>query len=181
MPQGTRANFGDASAKQRTAREKRLESEKEAKRPEDGNGPADKEDKEEDAAARSRRGGGGQGGSPGAVLRRAGGFVFGFGVVQATTQTLRALWDPGRLPAFPLVAHETTLLAAKRVIAEAQEAMAPRLLSSRGLRARGRRAPRRPCSIYQKRGACGSCARAARTPWTRLCARTRTAAAAAAS
>ena len=128
MPQGTRENFGDASAKQRTAREKRLESEKEAKRPEDGNGPADKEDKEEDAAARRAA----EAEAKEATGRLSYGALAALSLAsasQATTQTLRALWDPGRLPAPPpLVAHETTLLAAKRVIAEAQEAMAPRLL-----------------------------------------------------
>ena len=128
MPQGTRENFGDASAKQRTAREKRLESEKESKRPEDGNGPADKEDKEEDAAARRAA----EAEAKEATGRLSYGALAALSLAsasQATTQTLRALWDPGRLPAPPpLVAHETTLLAAKRVIAEAQEAMAPRLL-----------------------------------------------------
>jgi CheY-like chemotaxis protein len=125
MPQGTRENFGDASAKQRAAREKRLESEKEAKRPEDGNAPADKE---EDAAARSAA----EAEAKEATGRLSYGALAALSLAsasQATTQTLRALWDPGRLPAPPpLVAHETTLLAAKRVIAEAQEAMAPRLL-----------------------------------------------------
>ena len=133
MPQGTRENFGDASAKQRTAREKRLESEKEAKRPEDGNGPADKEDKEEDAAARRAA----EAEAKEATGRLSYGALAALSLAsasQATTQTLRALWDPGRPPP-PLVAHETTLLAAKRVIAEAQEAMAPRLLLSGPARA----------------------------------------------
>ena len=140
MPQGTRENFGDASAKRKAlvTREARLESE------------ARGEAKERGGAAGPSEGPGNPGNLPegfsGAdapeleVKEGAGRLSYGAlaalslaSASLATEQTLRALRDPGKLPAPPpLVAHETTLLAAKRVIAEAQEAMAPRLLFLEG-------------------------------------------------
>jgi cAMP-specific phosphodiesterase 4 len=137
MPQGTRENFGDASAKRRALREKE-KSESEARESEDADGHVasetqQKSSAEDDAARRATE--------AEAISTAAGRLSYGAlaalslaSASVATAETLRLLWDRhGKLPAPPpLVAHETTLLAAKRVIAEAQEAMAPRLLFLEG-------------------------------------------------
>ena len=128
MPQGTRENFGDASAKRRALREK---SESEA-RGDDADADASETISAEDVAARRAT----EAEATEAAGRLSYGALAALSLASAslaTAETLRALWDPGKLSAPPpLVAHETTLLAAKRVIAEAQEAMAPRLLFLEG-------------------------------------------------
>ena len=173
MPQGTRENFGDASAKQRTAREKRLEARRRRSAPRTESGPADKEDKEEDAAA--RRAAEAEAAKLGACPTARWRLCLWLRRLRRRPKRSAAVGS-GEAPRAPPSWRTGRRSVGRRsgIIAEAQEAMAPSASFPLGACARGKtRAPRRPCSIYQKRGACGSCARAARTPWTRLCARTR--------